>query len=201
LSVNGRMSTLNERILNISKGANKPMSCSCGSTHFYKVHTEEYADNGYSSVQVRSLSTNTETAYICLCGKAVQMKDTAVIGTGEGSRARFMKSLVAAGEFNSKNTPIGIAAGMVSLAEQAEDRAVIASLQEQVAWLTATMELLVGAAEDVEVTEEGTSESTTGIVQASVGLAPVTTPSVVLPAVPTAAKKSAAAEKRTGRRA
>ena len=109
-----------ERIrLNMNK-ANTPMVCECGSTHFFKIYVEEYAEGGYGSVSLRPVSQNQESFYACICCKPVQQKDTSTGKTSEGSRARFLRSLSSAIEYLGKNTPQGIAAGMVSIAEYQE---------------------------------------------------------------------------------
>lgn len=153
----GRVSNLHERVNAQSSIANQPMSCVCGSTHFYTVRAEEFANNGYGSAQLRALSMNTEPLYICICGRPVSLKDSSVSKISEGARARFFRSLQIAVEDQKKSQPQGLAQGFVSIAEYKEALETIEELQTSVAWLMSAVEVLNTEHEedeaDVEVVE------------------------------------------------
>lgn len=144
----GRTSNVQERFQHLNQKVNTPMQCECGSTHFYVVRAEEFADNGYASAQIRSLSTNTEALYLCVCGLPVQLRDSATGKASDGPRGRFLKSLQTAIAHKSKNTPQGLAQGFVSLAEHEEVKADVATAKEQIEWLMSAVEALTANDED-----------------------------------------------------
>src|ERR1039458_4065411 len=114
----GRQTGIQERLHALNTKVNQPMVCgSCGSTHFTLLRAEQFADNGYNSAQIRSLSMNTEPLYVCICGTPVVLKDTSAGKNSDGPRAQFLKSIAAAVEFQQKNQIQGIAQGFVSIAE------------------------------------------------------------------------------------
>jgi hypothetical protein len=155
----GRATNLHERIHQTVTKANAPMSCgACGGTHFNLVRAEEFTDNGYNSATFRSISTNTDPAYVCLCGQPYPMKDSAVgKGSSEGSRARYLKSLSLAIDYRKKQGLSAIADGTVSIAEHQQVVEQVNGLIETVAWLEETVNLLAHPEEAAE-TEEGTAE-------------------------------------------
>lgn len=157
----GRVTNVQDRVAALTSKVNQPVACACGSTHFYQVRAEEYADNGYASAQIRLISNNSEPLYVCICGTPIALKDT-VQGKTDSPRARFLRSLQLGLEFQKKNQPQSLAQGFVSIAEHEEAKATIEELQGKVDWLMSAVEALTETdSEDDEIDEEAGGTSTT----------------------------------------
>lgn len=156
----GRQTSLHDRIHQTVAKANAPMVCgACTGTHFTLLRPEEFTDNGYNSATFRSISTNTDPAYICMCGQPYPMKDSAIgKGAAEGSRARYLKSLALAIDYRKRQGLSAIAEGTVSIEEHKLVVEQVNALVETVAWLEETVNLLAHP-DEVEETEEGTDDA------------------------------------------
>jgi hypothetical protein len=141
------------------------MQCECGSTHFYVVRAEELADNGYSSAQIRSLSTNTEALYICVCGRPVALKDTS---QGK-NRARFLKSLGAAIEYHKQTSLKDLAKGFIPIECRADMDARTDELAEKVEWLMEAVDHLKNKVDELGGGDDsdGDGEEVAGDIEAA----------------------------------
>jgi hypothetical protein len=156
----GRQSSVNERYNEAAAINETPMACSCGSTHFFKLSSEQYNNNGYATAQFRSLSSNTESAYICLCGNVFPINEPVNVRATGTSRAKFLNSLKTAIDYQKKNNPQGLAQGFVSIEEHKASLETIAELQERVDWLMITVETLAGHVAVEDEDEEGAEGDT-----------------------------------------
>lgn len=158
--VQGRVNSVHDRVNALTSRVNQPMTCgSCGSTHFYVVRAEEFSDSGYNSAQLRSLTMNQDALYVCLCGAPVPLKDTSVGKGSESGRARFLKSLQLALDYQRKNNTQSLAKGVVSLGEHEELKEQLATVQEQVDWLMSAVEQLSGEETEEEANGEMDEEA------------------------------------------
>jgi hypothetical protein len=147
-SVRTSVSPIVERLNALQDRANAPMFCAdCGGTFFYKVSAEQYSSAGYGSAAFRSLSTVTETVYICLCGAVVDSKETP--GKNQADRhSLFVQILKDSIAHQKGNNPQVVAAKCASLSEVDE-------LKERVKWLEEAFDVVMQAANENNNEETG----------------------------------------------
>ncbi len=130
--------------------ANVPMACpACGSTFFIKLSAEQFSDGGYGTAQFRSLSNSPESAYVCLCGRLVDIKES--VGRGqEGQHARFVSAVAVAlsAQLKQDNKFKELSTQVASVDD-------LASLRADVEYLKQCVELLSG---QTPVEDESTPE-------------------------------------------
>lgn len=182
----GRPSALHDRFQALNTRVNTPMQCECGSTHFYVVRAEEFADNGYSSAQIRSLSTNTEALYICVCGRPVTLKDTSQGKNADGPRARFLKSLGAAIEFQKQTSLKDLAKGFISIECRADMDARTDELAEKVEWLMEAVDHLKNKVDELGGGDDsdGDGEGVAGDIEAALEPAALEPDPALIPGEP-----------------
>ncbi len=146
----GRSSTpLAERLNALNDKANAPMVCpDCGSVFFYKVSAEQFSNAGYGTASFRSLSTSTESVYICLCGRVSDINDSAVGARSSIDRhAQFIGALKAAIGKQKKNS-------LQTVAEQCASIEEVSNLEARVKWLEDAIDVLVNKDESSQTEDE-----------------------------------------------
>ena len=135
--------------------ANVPMACpSCGSTFFIKLSAEQFSDGGYGTAQFRSLSNSPESAYVCLCGRLVETKES--VGRGmEGQHARFVSAVAVALAAQIKH-----ASEFNVLAKHTASVEDIEALKADIQWLKQSVELLSGQTPVEDEEDEPAGEAT-----------------------------------------
>lgn len=111
----GRPPSPVQRAMSALNHVNTPMSCDrCGSLYFFEVPAMSYSRSGYT---VRSVSSTSQKALICLCG-ALQLAPNAASGAPAGSeREIFVHSVLTAQNYHQSNSLNEVARTTASVGE------------------------------------------------------------------------------------
>lgn len=154
--------------------ASTPMRCpECDSTHFIKVHVEQFNERGHGTAEFRSLTPTYEQprpAYICLCGHVMEPAATKLPASPAAGREaeqnnrlrspsekKFIDSLRAAIQYQLKKlTPEVTMGGLVGVFASLEE---LGKLREEVQQLKRCIrQLSVGTCVKVDL-EPGVDEA------------------------------------------